>query len=244
MILVGRSHCARCFTYITPYGNTQTDFLANCNSSLFSNCYLLPCDKLAQFSGLQYKRHRRLEFDPWVRKIPWRRKWQPTPVYLPEQPMDKGASRATVQRVAKSQIPLSNWTAQHTRGFKQRTFIITQGLWSGIPMQLTGHYCPGFLKRLQSRCQPRSSHKPLPQETAWGRSASKFTHAAAGSLGSFLAVTGDTGSSLHGPLHRAAHTMTAGFLQNSELARGWEFKLRGKPQSPSPNLRSDNPYLC
>ena len=26
---------------------------------------------------------RRLGFDPWVRKIPWRRKWQPTPVFLP-----------------------------------------------------------------------------------------------------------------------------------------------------------------
>ena len=26
------------------------------------------------------KRH---GFDPWVRKIPWRRKWQPTPVFLP-----------------------------------------------------------------------------------------------------------------------------------------------------------------
>ena len=22
-------------------------------------------------------------FHPWVRKIPWRRKWQPTPVFLP-----------------------------------------------------------------------------------------------------------------------------------------------------------------
>ena len=26
---------------------------------------------------------RRPEFDPWVRKIPWRREWQPTPVFLP-----------------------------------------------------------------------------------------------------------------------------------------------------------------
>ena len=26
---------------------------------------------------------RRREFDPWVGKIPWRRKWQPTPVFLP-----------------------------------------------------------------------------------------------------------------------------------------------------------------
>ena len=29
------------------------------------------------------RRHRRCRFYPWVRKIPWRRKWQPTPVFLP-----------------------------------------------------------------------------------------------------------------------------------------------------------------
>ena len=26
---------------------------------------------------------RRFGFNPWVRKIPWRRKWQPTPIFLP-----------------------------------------------------------------------------------------------------------------------------------------------------------------
>ena len=25
-------------------------------------------------------------FDPWIEKIPWRRAWQPTPVFLPENP--------------------------------------------------------------------------------------------------------------------------------------------------------------
>ena len=25
-------------------------------------------------------------FDPWVGKIPWRGKWQPTPVFLPGEP--------------------------------------------------------------------------------------------------------------------------------------------------------------
>ena len=25
---------------------------------------------------------RRLRFDPWVGKIPWRREWQPTPIFL------------------------------------------------------------------------------------------------------------------------------------------------------------------
>ena len=28
---------------------------------------------------------RRLRFDPWVGRIPWRRKWQPTPVFLPAE---------------------------------------------------------------------------------------------------------------------------------------------------------------
>jgi len=28
---------------------------------------------------------RRLELDPWVWKIPWRRKWYPTPVLLPRK---------------------------------------------------------------------------------------------------------------------------------------------------------------
>ena len=31
----------------------------------------------------QCRRHKRQGFDPWVGKIPWRRKWQPTPVFLP-----------------------------------------------------------------------------------------------------------------------------------------------------------------
>ena len=30
-------------------------------------------------------RHKRHEFHPRVKKIPWRRKWQPTPVFLPEE---------------------------------------------------------------------------------------------------------------------------------------------------------------
>ena len=27
--------------------------------------------------------HKTLRFDPWVGKIPWRRAWQPTPVFWP-----------------------------------------------------------------------------------------------------------------------------------------------------------------
>ena len=34
-------------------------------------------------SSCQCRRRKRLGFDPWVRKIPWRRSWQPTPVFMP-----------------------------------------------------------------------------------------------------------------------------------------------------------------
>ena len=40
---------------------------------------------------LQYRGGRRLGFDPWVRMVFWRRKWQPTPVFLPEKSHGQGS---------------------------------------------------------------------------------------------------------------------------------------------------------
>jgi len=37
----------------------------------------------------------------WIRRIPWRRKWQPTPVFLPGNSMDRGTWWATVHGVAE-----------------------------------------------------------------------------------------------------------------------------------------------
>ena len=44
---------------------------------------------------------KRRGFDLWVGKIPWRRKWQPTPVFLPEKPHGQRNLGAIVHRVAK-----------------------------------------------------------------------------------------------------------------------------------------------
>ena len=46
--------------------------------------------------------YRRPGFDPWVRKIPWKRKWQPTPDFLPGQFHGQRAWWVTVHGVAKS----------------------------------------------------------------------------------------------------------------------------------------------
>ena len=40
-------------------------------------------------------------FDNWVGKIPWRRKWQPTPVFCLGIPLDRGAQWAIVHGVTK-----------------------------------------------------------------------------------------------------------------------------------------------
>ena len=46
---------------------------------------------------------KRWEFNPWVRNVPWRRAWQPTPVFLPgESHGQRGAWWATVHGVAES----------------------------------------------------------------------------------------------------------------------------------------------
>ena len=38
-------------------------------------------------------------FNPWIGKIPYRRKWKPTPVFLPRESMVRGAWQATVHGV-------------------------------------------------------------------------------------------------------------------------------------------------
>ena len=47
-------------------------------------------------------------FIPGSGRFPWRRKWQPTSVFLPKNSMDRIAWRATAYGVAKSQTRLNN----------------------------------------------------------------------------------------------------------------------------------------
>ena len=54
-------------------------------------------------SAFQFRRHKKHRFSHWARKIPWRRAWQPTPVFFPgrshgtEQP--GGLQSIMLQRV-------------------------------------------------------------------------------------------------------------------------------------------------
>ena len=46
---------------------------------------MLPWWPSGKESACQCRRLKRHMFNPWVEKIPWRGKWQPTPVFLPEK---------------------------------------------------------------------------------------------------------------------------------------------------------------
>ena len=48
-----------------------------------TNEYGLPRWHSGKESACQCRRCKRCEFNPWIGKIPWRRKWQPTSVFLP-----------------------------------------------------------------------------------------------------------------------------------------------------------------
>ena len=52
----------------------------------------------------------RPEFDLWVGKIPWKRKWQPTPIFLPGKSQGHRILLGTDHGVAKSQTQLNNYT--------------------------------------------------------------------------------------------------------------------------------------
>ena len=91
---------------------TRSVNLNNKNVTL-SQTQGFPSDASGKEPACQCRRRERHEFDRWVGKMPWRRAWQPTPVFLLENPMDRGAWWATVHGVAKSWTRLKQLSAKH-----------------------------------------------------------------------------------------------------------------------------------
>ena len=86
-------------------------------------------------SAYRCRRHKRCGFDSCVGKIPWRRKWQPTPVSLPGKCYGRGAWWATVHAAAKS------WTGlmTHTSTFITKLFFLWHS--SFIQNKIIFMYC-------------------------------------------------------------------------------------------------------
>ena len=57
----------------------------------------------------QCRKCRRRGFDPWVGKIPWKREWLTSPVFLPGKSHEQRTLAGYSSWGAKSQTQLSNW---------------------------------------------------------------------------------------------------------------------------------------
>ena len=66
-------------------------------------------------------------FDPWVGKIPWRRACNPLQYSCLENHMDRGAQRATVYGVPKSQTQLKQ-LSRHVHGEKRYVMVTTENI--------------------------------------------------------------------------------------------------------------------
>ena len=82
--------------------------------ALFKTCWL-PRWRSGEDSACQCRRLKRCGMDPWVGKISWRRKWQPTLVFLPEKSHEQ--RNLVGYRLAEGWTQLSNWTQTRTHSY-------------------------------------------------------------------------------------------------------------------------------
>ena len=68
--------------------------------------------------GCQCRRHKRCRFDPWVRKIPRRRKWKPTPLFL--------SGKSHGQRILVGYSPWGLKRVRHDLATKQQQHQIEE----------------------------------------------------------------------------------------------------------------------
>ena len=77
VFLPGKSYGQRSLVGYSPQGCKESDMTERVHAKGIGG---LPWWLSDKEPTCQCRRHK---FDPWVRKIPWWRKWQPTPVFLP-----------------------------------------------------------------------------------------------------------------------------------------------------------------
>ena len=92
----------------------QDMYRCNLLTLLYTYIRIYRCGLVAQL--VKNLQSRRLRLDPWIRKIPWRGEWLPTPVFLLENSRDRepgGLQSMGSQRVGH------DWAHTHTQTFRQ-----------------------------------------------------------------------------------------------------------------------------
>ena len=79
-----------------------------CNGTCLPLVKTSPDGASGKEPACQCRRLKRLQFNPWVGKIPWRRAWKPTPVFLPWESHRQRSLVGYSPQVAKCQTRLSD----------------------------------------------------------------------------------------------------------------------------------------
>ena len=93
------------------YSHTNFHTLKVCTAYVYSIfCFLPIFGTSGNASTCQCSRRKRHGFNLCMGKIPWRRKWQPTPVFLPGK--SHGRRRLGLQSMGSQRV--SHWATEHT----------------------------------------------------------------------------------------------------------------------------------
>ena len=77
----------------------------------------LPAGASGKESACQCRRHKRLRFNPWVRKILWNREWQPMPVFMVRK-FHGQRDLAGFSPWGRKESDMTEWlSVAHTKGF-------------------------------------------------------------------------------------------------------------------------------
>ena len=149
-------------------------------STLLSIGKLLPRWLSGKEPTCQWRRHKRPGFDPWVGKIPWRRKWQCAPVFLPGKfHGQKSLAVYSPWGQKESDMTESTHTHTHTHTHKCWETWVTLSFPSSssvisLLLSLALHWTPSdgqllvfWLKKKKKRKEWQQNHHPF--RNYWSR---------------------------------------------------------------------------
>ena len=128
----------------------------------------LPVGTVEENPPANAERHRRCRFNPWVGRIPWKRKWQHTPVFLP------GKSHGQRSLVGYGpwgckELDMTEQLSMHTHRTREDPviclghFVSCSVTWAMWPRRSTGVPCVSGWKR----CSVKSLASPSRWSKTW-----------------------------------------------------------------------------
>ena len=108
-VLLDSSHTLMTLFMVSVSGVKQSENVIQMHMPTLSLAFLVAHEPTCQC--------RRCVFDPWIGHFPWRRRWQPTPAFLPGKSHGKRSWWAMVHGVTK-ELDMVYWLNNNNNSFK------------------------------------------------------------------------------------------------------------------------------